>query len=429
MDAKLREEKLNELKTGEPYAHKEMTYKNRTEKLPVYEIPVEYLVFNQYNGRIGTFVKTYEKQYGPIDPFTRDGERIIIDFLWKSKKKRNEETLKDIEEKGQLEYGIVTKDGVVIDGNRRCMILKIIAERNKTAPAYFKAVILDDTLDDNPKEIRKLETIYQMGVDEKVDYNAIEKYLKCQDLSKESFTPDEIGKMMGEKGPKIKEYLNILGLMEDYLKTYGYEGMYTRLNEETVEGPFVDLRGYLEKQSTGNRVKSRDWVPEADDIDDLKQIYFDYIRAGFRTAHGIRNIGNPSKGQGFFNHKHIWDEFMERYESEIEPINDDERALEELRKERKGEDVDSTIAARDEDWSKKVKASMKKNMGLTGRFLEDYNESNSPGELLTRAKKTLKAINTNVKAFYTEDIKKQCHEIRKVVEGFIDIIKKKEKSK
>ena len=427
MDAKLREEKLNELKTGEPYAHKEMTYKNRTEKLPVYEIPVEYLVFNQYNGRIGTFVKTYEKQYGPIEPFTRDGERIIIDFLWKSKKKRNEETLKDIEEKGQLEYGIVTKDGVVIDGNRRCMILKIIAEKNKTSPAYFKAVILDDTLDDNPKEIRKLETIYQMGVDEKVDYNAIEKYLKCQDLSKEGFTPDEIGKMMGEKGTKIKEYLDILGLMEDYLKTYKYEGMYTVLNEETVEGPFVDLRSYLLTQKTGRGIRGRDWVPEADDIDDLKQIYFDYIRAGLRTAHGIRNIGNPSKGQGFFNHKRIWDEFTNRYYDEIEPINEKEPTLKELREKHKGEDVDKVILSRNRDWSKKVYGSMRKNIGLTERSLDDHNESNSPGELLARAKKTLEAIDTSVKAFYTEDIIKQSHEIRKIVECFIDIIKKREK--
>ena len=72
---------------------------------------------------------------------------------------------------------------------------------------------------------------------------------------------------------------------------------------------------------------------------------------------------------------------------------------------------------------------MKKNMGLTERSLEDYNESNSPGELLTRAKKTLEAINTDVEAFCTEDIKKLSHEIRKIVEDFINIIKKKEKSK
>lgn len=427
MDTKLREERLDELKKKNSYSYKEMTYKNQTQRLEVYEIPVEYLVFNQHNGRIGTFVRTHEKQYGPIDSSTPEGEKIIVDFLWNSKKERNKDTLKDIEEKGQLEYGIVTKDGVVIDGNRRCMILKMISEKNKTAPTYFKAVILDDTLDSNPKEIRKLETIYQMGVDEKVDYNAIEKYLKCQDLSRAGFTLDEIGKMMGEEKSKIKEYLNILELMEDYLKTYDCEGMYTVLSEETVEGPFVDLRGYLGKQSTGRWVIGRDWVPEADDIDDLKQIYFDYIRAGFRAAQGIRNIGNPSKGQGFFNHQRIWDEFKNRHYSEIEPIIEKESSLEELREKHKGEDFTKIILGRNSDWSNKVSGLLKKNIGQTGRSLEDHNESNSPGELLTRAKKTLEAVNTDVEAFYSEDIKEQCHEIRKIVEYFIDIIKKREK--
>lgn len=428
MDAKLREERLNKLKTGDPYAHKEMTYRNSTVKLAVFEIPVECLIFNKYNGRIGTFVKTHEKQYGPIDSSTSEGEKIIVDFLWESKKNRNKDTLKDIKDKGQLEYGIITKDGVVIDGNRRCMILKKIAEENNTSPTYFKAVILDDTLDSNPKEIRKLETIYQMGVDEKVDYNAIEKYLKCQDLSRD-FTLDEIGKMMGEKSTKIKEYLDILVLMEDYLKAYGYEGMYTRLNIETVEGPFVDLRGYLEKQSNGRGIHGRDWSPEKDDIDDLKLLYFDYIRAGFRTAHGIRNIGNPSKGQGFFNHKKIWEEFKDRHFDEIDPINEHEETLEKLREERKGEDVESIINSRDNDWSKKVSSLMKKNMGLTERSLDNHNESNSPSELLTRAKKTLDAVNTDVDAFYTEEIKDQIHEIRKLMESFMSIIKEREKSR
>jgi len=430
MEAKLREEKLKELTKNEPYASKEMTYKNRTEKRAVYEISVDYLVFNQYNGRIGTYVKTHEKQYGPIDPSTKQGEKIIVDFLWESKKKRNKETEKDIKDKGQLEYGIVTRDGVVIDGNRRCMILKRLAkdkDKQLTCPTYFKAVILDDTLESNPKEIRKLETIYQMGVDEKVDYNAIEKYLKCQDLISDGFKPDDIGKMMGEKGTKIEEYLEILKLMEDYLKFYGYEGMYTVLDEQTVEGPFVDLRGYLEKQSSGRGIRGRDWGPDTVDIDDLKQIYFDYIRAGFRTAHNIRDIGNPSKGQGFFNHKHIWKEFKDRYHKEIDPFNDEELKLESLRQGAKGEKINNIIDARDKDWSGKVSELMKENIGRTKRSLEDHNEANSPVELLNRAKKTLEAVDPKIEAFYGKEIKQLSHDIRKIVENFIDIVRKKEK--
>lgn len=185
MDATSREQKLRELTNSQkPIGTKQLVYKSeKADAHPVYLIPVEHLIFNQYNGRIGTFVKQYEKLHGPINASLPEGEKIIIDFLWDSKESRNKETLIDLEKKGQIEYGIVTKDGVIVDGNRRCMLLKKIAEKNHTSPTYFKAVILDETIESNPKEIRKLETTFQMGVDAKVDYNPIEKYLKCRELT------------------------------------------------------------------------------------------------------------------------------------------------------------------------------------------------------------------------------------------------------
>ena len=63
----------------------------------------------------------------------------------------------------------------------------------------------------------------------------------------------------------------------------------------------------------------------------LKNVYFDYIRAGFRAAHNIRDIGNPSKGQGFFSKKSVWDDFLSRYESNVEPVSDEEKIFEEWR--------------------------------------------------------------------------------------------------
>jgi len=428
LDKDTRIEKIKEVTSRESYSFKELTYKKRRKKLPVYEIPIEFLIFNQYNGRIGTYVKTYEKQYGSINSATPEGEKIIVNFLWESKENRNKETKKDIEKNGQMEYGIVTKDGIIIDGNRRCMILKKIAKERHDSPTYFLAVVLEDTFEDNPKEIRKLETTYQMGVDEKVDYNAIEKYLACKDLSSD-FTNEAIGRMMGENPSKIKEYLEILELMEKYLKQYGYEGMYTRLNEETVEGPFVDLRGYLEKQTTGKGIQRRDWEPKPEEIGELRDIYFDYIRAGFRTAHGIRDIGNPSKGKGFFNHKNIWNEFKERYYNEIEDkINVNESSLDEIRNDNPLENVEKIIAARDKDWKDKVESSMKKNYGITKRKLDDFNETNSPAELLSRAHDTLLAINTDNDAF-DESILDIVKQISSLAWDFQQIIKNKSKKK
>ncbi len=432
MDSKLREIKIQEQISRGHCSTKRMSYGSEKSKdMKAYDINVDYLVFNQYNGRIGTFVKTYEKQYGKIDAETPEGEEKIINFLWKSKENRNKETLIDIKEKGQLEIGIVTKDGVVIDGNRRCMLLKRIAKEEHSSPTYFRAVVLDDTLNSNPKEIRKLETIYQMGVDEKVDYNAIEKYLKCRDLFEEDgFTLEEIAKMMGEikvsgkpNIEKIQEYLDILKLMEEYLDTYKYNGMYTRLSEEKVEGPFVDVRNYLETHSEGKRIQGRDWQPDNDDISDLKTVYFDYIRAGFGT-HKIRDIGNPSKGQGFFNHGKLWKEFISRYEEKLEPINENEKPLSDLMMERPEENIEDIIKARDKDWQKIAEPLLKENLGKCQRELEDIKDANQPIELLQRAKKTLEQINTDSETF-DESILDMVKEINSILWDFQKIIKKK----
>ena len=92
--------------------------------------PLEYLIYNKYNGRIGSLVKSFEKQNHVLNAENNDDTKLIERFLWESKPERNEFTLNSLVEEGQKQYGIVTNDGVIIDGNRRAMILnKIYLDR------------------------------------------------------------------------------------------------------------------------------------------------------------------------------------------------------------------------------------------------------------------------------------------------------------
>jgi hypothetical protein len=186
MDKNLRIQKLGEIiKSEEP----EMTgisirYKGEKKRFNAYKIPLKYLIYNKYNGRIGSLVKSYEREKKELDASIEEDKKIIEKFLWDSKADRNKATMQSLVEDGQKIYGIVTSDGVIIDGNRRAMLLnKIHSERhtyskkhNVDHSEFFVAVILPG--DATPKEIQKLETTYQMGEDKKLDYNPIEKYLK-----------------------------------------------------------------------------------------------------------------------------------------------------------------------------------------------------------------------------------------------------------
>ena len=95
MDAATRKAKLIELKanqnniamTGIP-----LRYKGDTQTVEVYKIPLDYLIYNKYNGRIGSEVLSYEQQNGVLNP-ENDADRTLIEkFLYESKKDRNDTT-------------------------------------------------------------------------------------------------------------------------------------------------------------------------------------------------------------------------------------------------------------------------------------------------------------------------------------------------
>jgi hypothetical protein len=71
-----------------------------------------------------------------------------------------------------------------------------------------------------------------MGEDDKLDYNPIDKYLKCKELKRLGFTEDDIAGFMSEKTTQIKEWLSILALWKSISKSIDYDGIYTRLEKK-----------------------------------------------------------------------------------------------------------------------------------------------------------------------------------------------------
>src|ERR1700722_17420165 len=145
MNKDARTQKIEQIiKTTEAYGRQDVLWHGKLVPMDVYEIPLECLIYNKYNGRILSRTKTLESQSKSINPETEEGKKTIEDLLWDSKESRNEITLKDLHDKGQLKVGIVTRDGIVIDGNRRVMLLNRL---NKT---HFRAIVLPVAIEDDP---------------------------------------------------------------------------------------------------------------------------------------------------------------------------------------------------------------------------------------------------------------------------------------
>jgi hypothetical protein len=280
---------MNMKKTNESKA---IWYRDKLEVFSVYEIPLNELLYNKHNGRIKSSVLSYESGIGrSLDARNPNDKNIIENYLFESAENRNEKTLESLKNYGQQEIGIVTKDLIVIDGNRRASLLSKL-NREGNCIDFFKAIVLPDTLENNPIEIIKLETNYQMGVDNKVEYKPIEKYLRCKELIDEhSVTVTEVAKLMAEKPSRIVQWMNILSLMEEYLVYLDSPMVYTRLDKK--EGHFVDLNNYL-MQTNNNQ--------------ELKEVYFDFIRIGIPVQRA-RILGNPKDNQSLYSNSELWNPF------------------------------------------------------------------------------------------------------------------------
>src|ERR1700744_5048917 len=101
-----------------PFGKIEIPWNDKLESKNVYQIPLEYLVYNKYNGRILSRTQSLEKQSYVLDVETEDGKKKIEELLWESNDSRNKTTLESLKG-GQQKVGIITKDGIIIDGNRR----------------------------------------------------------------------------------------------------------------------------------------------------------------------------------------------------------------------------------------------------------------------------------------------------------------------
>jgi hypothetical protein len=200
--SEVRRQKLTELMEKPKPANQlrqKLYYQGQTQVFDVYRIDLDWLIYNRHNGRLEVELLTWEQEKSASPEYYDDElHQLIENFLWQSNVRRNEQTLEDLENKQQQRFGIVSLDGVIIDGNRRAMLLRRLEK--KKGKQYLDAIILPHSYDENQKEIVRLETQYQMGEDAKVEYGPLQKYLHARRLNRElGIKENEIDVLMGQQ--------------------------------------------------------------------------------------------------------------------------------------------------------------------------------------------------------------------------------------
>lgn len=378
-----------------------LTYHGERTTFNAYRIPLSILTYNPYNGRIGSVVKSYERQNHALDSDNSDDIALIEKFLWESKKEANERTKKSLLEDHQQRYGIVTADGKIIDGNRRASLLNniwhdsTIAANLKQHTQFFEAIILP--IDADRKEILRLETTYQMGEDAKVDYGPIEKYLKAGDLASEGFSNNDIASFMGIKSVEVKTYLDVLKMMDEYLETYGYTGIYTAL--DTREDSFLKLEAALRGYAAGGVSKMWGYDVEAD-VSDLKSVAFDYIRLGLDQQDFRDIIRKPSKNNtdaSFFSNEEIWRQFSNEHFEIVESTQ--EQSVDDIIRDNPTGDIGRLLRARDNTWRDAIGEKLNENFQRSRDKLNNKQQAAEPIKLLQKAWEAMSAVDTNQDSF------------------------------
>ena len=403
-----------------------LTYHGERQTFNAYRIPLSILTYNPYNGRIGSVVKSFERQNHALNPDNPADICLIEKFLWESKEDANKRTMQSLLEDHQQRYGIVTADGKIIDGNRRASLLNriwrddSIAANIKQHTQFFEAIILP--IDADKKEILRLETTYQMGEDAKVDYGPIEKYLKVSDLASEGFSNNEIANFMGAKPTDVKMYLDVLKLMDEYLDTFGYTGIYTVLDkrEDSFQKLDRSLRGY----AAGGVSKMWGYDVEAD-VSDLKSIAFDYIRLGLDQQDFRDIFRKPSKNNAdlsFFSNEKIWRQFTESHFETVEEVR--EKSVDDIIREHPGADVGRLVAARDKDWQKEIGKKLNENFQVSRDKLNNKQQAAQPIKLLQKALEAISAVDITQDSFkeevsikdYLDEIVNKAKEYRNILQ-------------
>jgi hypothetical protein len=354
------------------------------EKHKVFKVPVEYLYYNNLNGRISSITESWKAEGENIQVASTDYLIRIEKILWNSAERENIKTLKDLKNNGQQRPGIITSDGRVIDGNRRLMLLnRLYRETGKKDYGFFHAIILEDNLSE--KEIMRLELNIQFGEDEKVDYNPIEKYIMVNRRINEGFTPKDIEEDTNGryKASQIKEFNEIFELMKEYLNYISRPRNFELLDFRKVEDPLITLYNQLKKLKSNKHSSQSKWELTQNDISDVKNIYFDLVRLQpIENGKEFRPLIQSEKKRPFtvLEDKETWKDFTNKHYEITENIDDDydsEFQIINSHPEKRNLPVIEKVKQVENQLKKKYQKDLSKNVIESIRRVESFKENNT----------------------------------------------------
>ena len=237
------DEAVNNAQNGEKY---QVNYRGKYRPLTVIEVPIEMLVYRIENIRTKSLQKEWLAQHRdlPRDLFVSDPNSIeaqenqhqVLKLL--VDKENLLKTFKDNDKLQQTEPLICSKDGVVVNGNRRLCAWRELYYGNKSKYAHFQTVRVAVLPDSDPQGIYDLEVALQIHSDMKAEYvwHAI-----AADYQEKFDAGIDIGILAAKQNKKPEE-------IRTYIECYNYAAQYLESIWHPDEWTRVDKQEYAFKQ-------------------------------------------------------------------------------------------------------------------------------------------------------------------------------------
>ncbi len=269
-----------------------------------YLVPLDYLYYNNLNGRIATYIEEYNANPNNDNLSTilknnmQSYNDLIAEFIILSANdsgKSFKKTKQDIEKIGQREPGVVLSDGRIIDGNRRfTAIRELYKEQGNPKFAFFEAACIDapdDNDSDGWKRIKELELWLQFNGDEKKDYDKIDLlvsfYRDTVDPNTKILDKKQYCYVSGITTTKYDENMNIIRIMLDYLEWRNKSNAFYILKNEKLDGPIEDIAKATKKMNKEEWLSMKDYI----------YFYMTHVQIGDRTR-DIRDLVKSAKTNG-----------------------------------------------------------------------------------------------------------------------------------
>lgn len=321
---------------------------------PVYKIKLDILFYNDQNDRIATWISSNKNEL--INLKSKDlvaYNNKVQEFIIKSNEAALNKTKKNIQIMGQQEPGVILADGRIIDGNRRFTCLRAI-QNELLETQYFKAVILDQNMKSDSKQIKLLELYLQHGVDKIVDYNPIDKLIGIYNdiIETNLLSVEEYAKATSRDVKDIKKDIEIANLVVEFLEFIDSDKKFHLARELSLDGPLRELYLIL------NKCKSEDQRY------DIKNLVFAQllVQPGTDMTRYIRKISTIAGNKKYLN------DYIEENQETLEKVCDvitGDMNIDDIKKIRNERELGESFIDKVDKFIIKVDADITKNLPAT----------------------------------------------------------------